>query len=178
MSPLFRVIACVAVVTLMTAGRALATHGNPTQEVPISGWTFGTDTLTFGDTPCAAGEAWYQHTGTGYIAHLGEVDVTVVHCARMTSPTTGTAGPGTITLTAANGDQLFMTESATIEIAIGPSGPTSIIELEWEVTGGTGRFANATGSGTGSGLSLLALGTTSMSYVGTIAYDASDRSGD
>jgi hypothetical protein len=178
MNTFLRVIACVAALTLLTAGAALATHGNPDQALPISGWTFGTDTITAPSADCQVGEARYEHSGTGYVAHLGAVDVVVAHCSRFTSETTGSAGPGTMTMTAADGDRLFFTESATFELTTGPSGPVSNIHQDWQVTGGTGRFAHATGSGSGSGLSLLALGTTSMTYRGTIVYDAADRAGD
>ena len=177
MARLFKVIALVAMLILITAGTAAATHGNPTQEVAITGYSFGTDTMSPPDAGCAPGDGWrYQDTGTGVLAHLGAVEVLVSHCSRFTGPTTGTAGPGVMTMTAANGDRLFFAETATFELTFGPSGPVaSAITLEWQITGGTGRFAHAAGSGGGSGLSLIANGTTSMTYWGSISYDGADR---
>lgn len=62
----------------------------------------------------------------------------------------------------------------------GPAGgppETSTIDLEWTITGGTGRFLGATGSGTGHGVADLINGITPITYDGTITYAASSRSG-
>ena len=94
----------------------------------------------------------------------------------MTSPTEGMFSGGTITLTAANGDQLYMSEEGTFELVMGPAGPvTSLIELTWEITGGTGRFTDAEGEGTSSPVGDLVAGTTSAKWTGTISYDASAK---
>jgi len=178
MKSALRITAIVAVLTLMSALPTLATRGNPDQAVPIAGWTAGTDSFAAPDEGCLPGDLWrYEHVGTGQVAHLGTVQVFVTHCTRLTGMTTGEAGPGTMTMTAANGDQLFFTHFGTFEVTVGPAGPVeSIVSLEWEIVGGTGRFAGATGSGDGAGVSDLAMMTTAMSYWGSITYDASSAS--
>jgi hypothetical protein len=112
--------------------------------------------------------------GAATVSHLGSASIVVDHCSRFTSPTTGEFGDGTITLTAANGDVLVLDEWGTFELV----GPTSIIDLSWTVNGvlSTGRFTNATGSGSAAPVGDLIANTTTGSMWGTIAYDASNRS--
>jgi hypothetical protein len=83
---------------------------------------------------------------------------------------TGTFGPGTITFTAADGDELQLVHRGTFSLVMSPDGLTSVFEMTWVVEGGSGRFAGATGAGTTHGSSLLSTGTTSASYEGEIAY--------
>ena len=95
----------------------------------------------------------------------------VTHCTFVDMATgTGSFGPGTITLTAANGDELHLVHRGTFRIVMGPDGPRSIFDMTWTVDGGTGRFAGATGSGTTHGSSLLSTGITTASYQGEIEY--------
>lgn len=143
--------------------------------VPIHGSGAGRDV---GSAPngCPAGASWrYTSTGGGEFSHLGAVMMVVTHCSWLDSPTTGHFGPGTITLTAANGDRLVLEDRGTFEIVMGASGPVSMIQLEWTVIGGTGRFAHATGSGTANPVGDLLANTTSGPFDGVIKYDASDR---
>jgi hypothetical protein len=82
-----------------------------------------------------------------------------------------------VTLTAANGDRLVLADHGTFEIVMGASGPLSLIQLDWAVIGGTGRFAHAAGSGTANPVGNLVANYTSATFDGVIEYDASDRSG-
>lgn len=167
-------VATVAVM-LLTALPVNATHNQPQREVPIFGSIVGADSFA-APTDCPEGAIWrYFSNGTGHLSHLGLVAIDVTHCSFLNPDGTGTFGPGTETYTAANGDTLILTHQGTFYVT--PDPPLSHITLTWEVTGGTGRFANATGSGEGSGISDIVGGTTSMSLWGSIAYDASDRAG-
>jgi len=183
MTRLLRVTALFAALMVLTASTALATHGQPLHESPIGGASAGVD--TYGDpSTCPAGAVWrYFHSGTGELSHLGAVTVEVTHCTWLDSATTGHAGPGTITFTAANGDSLMLAHQASFEVVTPTAGRLlSLIDLEWEVVEGTGRFEGATGTGGGSGVSDIDLvtgaSTTTVSYWGTIAYDASKKSAD
>lgn len=79
-------------------------------------------------------------TATGHAAHLGRFAATFVDVVDMTNATS----TGTITLTAANGDQLFATTAGGEEQFVPPN--VSHVALLATITGGTGRFAAATGT--------------------------------
>lgn len=83
----------------------------------------------------------------GVASHLGKTSslVTFETCALIMPVGTGATVTGHIVMTAANGDELHSTFVMTQDAA----GP---FELDsFTITGGTGRFANASGSGSGSG---------------------------
>ena len=77
------------------------------------------------------------------------------------------------TYTAANGDRLYTHSVGTAQFKPDYSGVTfSGVET---VTGGTGRFANATGSATRVGSTRFSDGSGSWVNIGTLAYSASDK---
>lgn len=80
--------------------------------------------------------------GTGKALHLGAM--TAQSIVEVVNLATG-EGAATYRFTAANGDDVFLTFAL---LAI-PTSPTAFsIEGVWQVTGGTGRFEGASGSGT------------------------------
>lgn len=96
-------------------------------------------------TPLEAGVALPSRiVGTGVATHLGKVT------SIRTAATCAVSAEGVLTIsgsvvhTAANGDQLFATFTATIT-------PEGIMHISATFTGGTGRFAHATGSVSGRG---------------------------
>ncbi len=86
---------------------------------------------------------------TGTFTHLGRVKDTLTHCAVLDFATGAgrTTEPGSATITAANGDQLYLSYDATFQATPMPIPTTATAHLDWWVTGGTGRFAAAKGSG-------------------------------
>jgi hypothetical protein len=71
------------------------------------------------------------------------------------------------TLTAANGDTLVLTGDRDQGC---PTGPNAVHGTgDWTVTGGTGRFAGATGQGTFDGVADFNHGTFSFQLIGTIS---------
>lgn len=73
--------------------------------------------------------------------------------------------------TTASGDQLFATSHGTAV----PTGPTTIrFSGVTTITGGTGRFANATGSAQVGGTADNAANTGSFTYDGYLQFDASN----
>lgn len=96
------------------------------------------------------------------LAHLGRTTAVAEQIVSLTGP----LASNTTIYTAANGDQLFVTWTGT-GIANGPdntfSGPETI-------TGGTGRFAGASGSTWVSGTASFATMTGQFTSVGTISY--------
>ena len=86
---------------------------------------------------------------------------------------TGFALSATNIYTAANGDRMYTHSVGTAQFKADYSGVTfSGIET---VTGGTGRFTNATGSATRVGSSQFSDGRGSWVNIGTLAYSASDK---
>jgi hypothetical protein len=110
-------------------------------------------------------------TGTGHYDHLGFTTL------RFPSTITGQAACGGFkateqdTYTGANGDNVFLTVNDTIC----PTSTPSAFQLNgsFTVTGGTGRFADASGSGTVSAsvtFTSATSGTFSGTQTGTITY--------
>jgi hypothetical protein len=105
------------------------------EAVPIKGSVAGNSTFTV-DFPLIH----VTSVGVGHMSHLGrttyqgELDILI-------GPQTAT---GTITFTAANGDNL----TATVSGIIPPPDPQGLGEFDLTdtITGGTGRFSDATGS--------------------------------
>jgi hypothetical protein len=168
---------CVlAAVILSGASTVDANRGQPNREVPISGVMSSVDTIGVGRCVDLGWQWNYVSVGTARVSHLGSGSVVVDHCSKWTVPgSLGAFGEGTITLTAANGDQLVLNDWGTFEVIDG----LAYIDLFWEVNGdlSTGRFAGATGSGFGDPVGNLRTepSTTAGSMWGTIAYDASNR---
>jgi hypothetical protein len=167
MKKMFGTIALVA--TLCVAVAAPVSAADPAR--PFAGHDRVADTL-LAPSGCPAGAAWrYAAAGTGWFTHLGLTSVAVTHCTFVDMATgTGRFGPGTITLTAANGDAVQLVQEGTFVIVMTPDGPSSAFDMTWVVAGGTGRFAGATGRGTTHGSSLLSTGITTASYHGEIAW--------
>lgn len=84
-------------------------------------------------------------TGTGEATHLGKSLWSGTACLGF-GPQGIVVTNGKLTLTAANGDQLFSTFAASGAL---PAGDGSFhLDGTFTVVGGTGRFAGATGGGT------------------------------
>ena len=142
-------------------GPSLVGPGHPSSdsqaaELPFKGDLEGTQSVTPLDPPFG------QVTGqaTGQATHLGKFAVQFPHIVNFDTST----GVGTYTFTAANGDTL--TADFTGEAQPGPI--TSIVE-DAVITGGTGRFAGATGSFTVRRLLDRGAGTTTGSFTGTLS---------
>jgi hypothetical protein len=75
-------------------------------------------------------------------------------------------------MTGANGDKIYFTGNDEINVSnlLTGAGPTGTITGLWTITGGTGRFANATGSFTINGPVDFATSTFSGTGAGTITY--------
>jgi hypothetical protein len=109
---------------------------------------------------------------TGRVSHLGRSTMTGDHC----TPQGADYGPSVMTLIAANGDEVHMDyHGACPPLDTVPIGGVLTCSLEFDVDGGTGRFADATGEGSGT-VSLIWLGmgeprtTAWWTWAGTIGY--------
>ena len=134
---------------------AFASHSTP-----FKGTFSGSFTVNFGTTA-----ATVHFSGEGIATHLGQFDmsgtvVIVIHSLVGTSTDTK--------ITAADGDQLFLTTVANEHFT---SATTIALSGTYTITGGTGHLADATGSGTLSGTVLISgpnSGTVSETFSGTI----------
>ena len=82
--------------------------------------------------------------GIGNLTHLGRTVMTSSHC----TPAGDVIAGGTGTFVAANGDEVWFTYAGTAPFP-GPGTVVIDVTVTWQVVGGSGRFADAHGGGTG-----------------------------
>ena len=108
----------------VASGAAAAVSGS---DLPFKG--------AFSATETASGPL-HNLTGEGEATHLGRFTLTATF--NVTPP----SAVGTAVWTASNGDQLLTAMAGTAVIVF----PTATISETYTITGGTGRFANASGT--------------------------------
>ena len=117
---------------------------------PLVGFGTGQDVLGPPIASCPAGSGWYvQENGKGFFTQLGSVKWTYHQCAAA-DLSTGygwTTAPGSMTITAANGDQLLLSYEMRFRATPLPIPTTAQAQIKWTVAGGSGRFAGARGFG-------------------------------
>ena len=129
------------------------------EQAPFKGDLAGLDIRTAVNLPFVT----VQQTATGNATQLGMF----TYIARDTVDTRTGSGTGTFVFTAANGDTVFGTNRGQATPTPTP-GVLSIVETS-TITGGTGRFAGATGTFTLTRLSNRVTDVTTGSFVGTIS---------
>ena len=121
-------------------------------------------------TPTAAPGVFDVSTaGEGRASHLGRITVSSTEVVDLaTSPGSSVVRDGQMVLVAANGDELHWTYagSGTTPDELGNSAITGT----FEITGGTGRFLDATGSGVLDGTVNAQTGVVVVSYRGVVDY--------
>jgi len=128
------------------------------QEVPFKGSLDGTVVVT----PVAPPFFTVVITGNGQATHLGRFSLVVPHLVNFATA----VGEGDFTFTAANGDVLTAHFTGTADT----SAPVFAIVEHATITGGTGRFATATGSFTAHRSYDPAAQTTTGTFEGTIVF--------
>ena len=117
---------------------------NLEQQVPFIAYVKYIGSATSGPPP------WYQDVyGSGTCTHMGKISVYQHHMVVPAADGGVDALDGVFFWTAANGDIVQGTYSA--HMLPNPAGYLDIHGY-WYVTGGTGRFAHATGEGPASGI--------------------------
>jgi hypothetical protein len=126
-------------------------------------------TLEVSFVPATPGVFLGTTSGAGLASHLGRVAATSTEVLDFTaSPGRVTVRDGQLVMVAANGDELHW--------SYGGGGPlpdasgTTPIAGTFVITGGTGRFAGASGGGTVEGLASVVTNIVSLSYRGTISH--------
>ena len=108
-------------------------------------------------------------SGVGHASHLGKVTLSTTETLDfVTTPGTLLVQDGRMVMVAANGDELRWAYEGTGS-APDEQGVSTLTGI-FLVTGGTGRFADATGSGTFTGTGNAVTGVAIVSYRGSIAY--------
>jgi hypothetical protein len=141
--------------------REVAARGLSREGVPFKGSLEGVVTRR---TPLTPPLVSLLTEGTGNATHLGRFTVEITHVVNTVARTV----TGSYEFTAANGDTLI----ADVTGQFGPTveNPRVLRSVEAAtITGGTGRFAGATGSVTVERLLNLDTFVTTVSFAGTIA---------
>jgi hypothetical protein len=140
--------------TTVPASQTSAVSGT---ELPFHGTFTGTSRSCFLDETCPPGTLIITGQKTGEATELGRF--TVITVAQAAFPPTGDPATGTWSFTAANGDQLFATAVFTQDQFIPPN--VAHVTVAATISGGTGRFAAASGAFTAHVVSTLNLDHTS-----------------
>ena len=135
---------------LVLAALALPMQAAADNDLPLKGSETGTFQLL---GPCDTGGIALEVSGTGQATFLGSYSSRYRECF---DPATGAVIGGSFTLTGANGDILYGTFGGQ---AI-PTGAPNVLAYDdpGVITGGTGRFADASGIVNTSGVANLATG--------------------
>jgi len=146
------------VVTLGQVGLAVQARG--AEERPFRGSDVGGFAIP---ENCSDGRLQIVITGIGHATQVGRYAYSASECF---DPVSGTFA-GSATLTAANGDTLL---GSYVGRVFGTTDPNVITyEEELEVSGGTGRFAGATGTLQVTGVANLATLEYTQTLIGTVA---------
>ena len=143
-----RTLVILTVVGLMVLGLAPGAAADPAYR-PFTGSASGDVTFNFvGQQVCPTTDLFFGDLATdsqarGNASHMGLVEMTSNHCTPAGEAITG----GEMTLIAANDDEVYIEYAGAAPFPI--PGVTEYVEadLEFTITGGTGRFAGATGGG-------------------------------
>jgi hypothetical protein len=150
----FLVIAAIAGIGATALHPAVAAA----QERPFLASLTGNAHLSPTDDPCVLRN---DETGEGVATHLGLFTWADTEYADFCEVPDGVAVVATFTMTAANGDQVY---GVFTSVGYFADAETLVIHGNYEFVGGTGRFADATGSGDIDALAFLAPG---LPFIGT-----------
>ena len=181
-------LSAVTALTLALAAPAAATQG---QRVPFQMHVVGADQPlnmspgfpvvrdTFAGR-CSIPSDWVTTIDLrGTAAHLGRVSVVASHCTQFdifTTPNPGVFQDGEMTVTAANGDELWIEYAGHFLFTPGDTPEVGVSDISFTtltVTGGTGRFEGATGSLSGHAIDNFPAGPHTAAFAGWIVYDPS-----
>jgi hypothetical protein len=157
---ILRLLVAVCVLALAFAPPAAAA----TTETPVEGTVTGQHGPPDFTAPgCPEGSEWrYSSEGSGELSPFGSVDYSLTQCTRADPESGQVVSSGTTTFTFATGDTLVIAQEMLSQM-IGADPPTGFTnEATWTVVEGTGRFAQATGSGSLEGAGDIPDGTATL----------------
>jgi hypothetical protein len=135
------VLTSLAALAVAAPGTAAAKQGGTDR--PLQGTVSSTDTT---DLSTGAGSG----QGTAVISHLGRSTFSHSYTIVPTGPNTVSIPAGADTFTAANGDKVYATFTGSGTLTGFEVGATARFTGVFTITGGTGRFNDASGTLTGS----------------------------
>ena len=158
--------AVLASLTTLIVLAAPAAYSDP-QVRPFKATLTTQETLAANPVACPLSLLQGTTSGQGNASHLGKVTLSSTDCVTL-GATQFTLTNGMFMLMAANGDTLVAEYSG----ALLPSAayPRYTLSGTYRVTGGTGRFSSATGSGSLQGTSNITTGQGAYVATGTIGY--------
>jgi hypothetical protein len=156
--------ACGLLVVL--AALALPVQALAAKQVPLKGHDRGSFTLT--PEGCGVGVFAVVVDDAGNATHLGAY---AYHSNECFNGATGEFS-GTFTITAANGDTISGTYAGVVVAVVGD---LAFYEQANVITGGTGRFAGASGAFHLSGIANLSTLASSQQIAGTVSSPGSTR---
>ena len=160
MMRLIRTLVAALALVLLTAP-AVATAATPT---PFK--SDFTAQASFAETP-VPGVFTVTTAGVGHASHLGKITLSTSETLDFaTSPGTLLVLDGQSVMVAANGDELYWAYEGTGSLP--DEHGNSVLSGTFVITGGTGRFSDATGGGTFQGSGNAVTGVASLSYRGAI----------
>lgn len=137
-------LALLTIMGLLLFGLA-APAGADSDARPFKATVVGTVSWT-PDAECPPTLLSTDSAGVGNATHLGKMAMASEHC----TPPGLDYGPGFMVFTAASGDELHFEYGGTCPPFMDlPIGDLLTCTVDWDVVGGTGRFAYAQGSGSG-----------------------------
>jgi hypothetical protein len=146
---------CSAPTAPTTAAPALSGGTAAIASTPFKGSFDGTQTVTPGTPPLAT----VQMTGEGQGSHLGRFEIALPHTVNFATSTAN----GICTIVAADGSRIVASFTGRAQV-----GPVVTIVEQATITGGTGRFADASGTFTIHRTFTPATGLTSGEFEGTL----------
>ena len=156
---LLAILAAAAAVLLTTPPAATAATTTPFKSEI-------TAQASFAETP-VPGVLTLTGSGVGHASHLGNVTASTTETLDLvTSPGGVVIRDGRMVMVAANGDELHWAYDGVGSLPDAQG--VSTFSGTFLITGGTGRFADATGGGTLQGTGNSITGVASVSYQGTI----------
>lgn len=153
--------------SLLFATPALSAPGD--EATFITAYT-GTFTMSFGTGPGFTHEL--DFTGDGRGTQVGRADIDGSSRLQSIDASCMEIVEDLVVMTAANGDEVHVVVDAIDCLEFTADGPQIVGSGTWEVVGGTGRFAGATGSGTQTTVApVLDLGADTASGVFMLNFD-------
>ena len=179
---ILRIVAAACLLSLggcQQSGRELAATGGVTApsslsmkavDVPFAGTVTGETAFDFANPKGCASGFTAIGTGTGTASHIGRTTWESQHCLGPNN----TFGDSELVLTAANGDEIHLTYTGSCLGEIPAVGDSFTCSGHALVTGGTGRFDQATGH-LQWGSTVVFEGFDDMSWPGTWTWNGTIR---